>query len=323
MRVSLGRVFAAAVAVSSMIAVAAPASALDKLRTGKAIALPFDFTPLDIGMAKGFFQKHGLELEISSFAGSAKLQQALAADAIDIGLGSGPELAFVAKGNTDLGICAYAGPVNLMMVVRKDAGIDKVADLKGKRISVSTVGSLTDWVTREVSRRQGWGNDGIDVTPLGTNEAQVAALRAKQTDGLAVDPAGAFDLEEKGVGKILLRYSTVAPVFINHVTYATNKIIAEHPDQLKEFLAAWFDTVAWMKANKDEAVKLAAPVMHASLDIASRDYDETMPTFSDTGKFEPDALKVLARSFVQMGALPAEPDMSKLYTEKFLPSIDK
>ena len=143
MRVSLGKIVAAAIAVLSMIAVATPASALEKLRTGKAIALPFDFTPLDIGMSKGFFQKHGLELEISSFAGSAKLQQALAADAIDIGLGSGPELAFVAKGAPVLGICAYAGPVNLMMVVRPDAGINSIADLKGKRISASTVGSLT------------------------------------------------------------------------------------------------------------------------------------------------------------------------------------
>jgi NitT/TauT family transport system substrate-binding protein len=323
MGISLGKIVAAAVAMLSMIAVAAPVSALEKLRTGKAIALPFDFTPLDIGMAKGFFRKHGLDLDITSFAGSAKLQQGLAADAIDIGLGSGPELAFVAKGAPVLGICAYAGPVNLMMVVRPDSGIKTVADLKGKRISASTVGSLTDWVTREVSRQQGWGNDGIVVTPLGTNEAQVAAMRSKETEGLAVDPAGAFELEEKGVGKILLRYSTVAPVFINHVSYATNKIIAEHPEQLKAFLAAWFDTVAWMKANKDETVKLASPVMHATLDITARDYDETMPTFSDTGKFEPAALKVLSRSFVQMGALPAEPDMSKLYTEKFLPRMQK
>jgi ABC-type nitrate/sulfonate/bicarbonate transport system substrate-binding protein len=319
MRLSLGKVFAVALAVLSMIAAPAPASALEKLRTGKAIALPFDFTPLDIGMEKGFFQKHGLELEISAFAGSAKLQQALAADAIDVGLGSGPELAFVAKGAPVLGICAYAGPVNLMMVVRPDAGINNVADLKGKRISASTVGSLTDWVTREVSRQQGWGNDGILVTALGTNEAQVAALRAKETEGLAVDPAGAFKLEKDNVGKILLRYSTVAPVFINHVTYASNKIIAEHPEELKAFLAAWFETIAWMRKNKDETVKLAAPIMHADLDITARDYDETMFTFSDTGKFEPAALKVLARSFVQMGALPAEPDMSKLYTEKFLP----
>jgi ABC-type nitrate/sulfonate/bicarbonate transport system substrate-binding protein len=314
---------AAAVAVLGIIAAAAPASALDKLRTGKAIALPFDFTPLDIGMAKGFFQKHGLELEIASFAGSAKLQQALGADAIDIGLGSGPELAFVAKGNPVLGICAYAGPVNLMMVVRPDAGINSIADLKGKRISVSTVGSLTDWVTRELSRQQGWGNDGIVITPLGTNEAQVAALRAKETDGLAVDPAGAFELEEKGVGKIMVRYETVAPVFINHASYATNKLIAEHPEQIKEFLAAWFETVAWMKANKDDAVKLASPIMHTSVEIGARDYDETMPTFSDTGKFEPAALKVLERSFVQMGALPSEPDMSKLYTEKFLPVMQR
>jgi ABC-type nitrate/sulfonate/bicarbonate transport system substrate-binding protein len=312
-------IFAAVVALLGLSIAAAPASALDKLRVGKAIALPFDFTPVDIGMDKGFFQKHGLDLEIDAFAGSAKLQQALGADAIDIGLGSGPELAFVAKGNTDLGICAYAGPVNLMLVVRPDVGINKVADLKGKRITVSTVGSLTDWVVRETSRQQGWGNDGIIVTPLGTNEAQVAAMRARETDGLAVDPAGAYLLEEKGAGKIILRFSTVAPDFINHVTYATNKMIAEHPDQLKAFLAAWFETVAFMKANKDEAVKLAAPVMHQSLEITARDYDDTMPTFSDTGKFEAKPLAVLARSFVQMGALPAEPDMSKLYTEKFLP----
>ncbi len=312
---------AAVAAAVAWLAVAAvsPASALDKLRVGKAIALPFDFTPVDIGMAKGFFQKHGLELEIDSFAGSAKLQQALGASAIDIGLGSGPELAFVAKGNTDIGICAYAGPVNLMLVVRPDAGINSVADLKGKRITVSTVGSLTDWVVRETSRQQGWGNDGILVTPLGTNESQVAAMRAKETDGLAVDPAGAYELEEKGAGKIILRFSKIAPDFINHVSYATDKMVAEHPDQLKEFLAAWFETVAFMKANKDETVKLAAPVMHQSIEITGRDYDDTMPTFSDTGKFEPKPLAVLARSFVQMGALPSAPDMSKLYTEKFLP----
>ena len=325
MRVSRGKnkLLVAAFAALGIVIAAAPASALDKLRTGKAIALPFDFTPLDIGMTKGFFQKHGLELEITAFAGSARLQQGLAADAIDIGLGSGPELAFVAKGAPVLGICAYAGPVNLMMVVRPDAGINSIADLKGRRISVSTVGSLTDWVTRELSRQQGWGNDGIVITPLGTNEAQVAAMRAKETDGLAVDPAGAFELEEKGVGKIMVRYEKVAPVFINHVSYATNKLVAEHPERIKEFLAAWFDTVAWMKANKDEAVKLAAPIMHTSIEIGARDYDETMPTFSDTGKFEPAALKVLSRSFVQMGALPSEPDMSKLYTEKFLPSMQK
>jgi hypothetical protein len=44
-----------------------------------------------------------------------------------------------------------------------------------------------------------------------------------------------------------------------------------------------------------------------------------MPMFSDTGHFELKALAVLARSFVDMKTLPAEPDMKSLYTEQFLP----
>ncbi len=42
--------------------------------------------------------------------------------------------------------------------------------------------------------------------------------------------------------------------------------------------------------------------------------------FSDTGRFDPKALAVLRKSFVEMKTLPEEPDMSKLYTEAFLPN---
>jgi ABC-type nitrate/sulfonate/bicarbonate transport system substrate-binding protein len=300
---------------------AAPAAAADAtLRVGKAIALPFDFVPLDVGMEKGFFKNHGIDVEEVNFAGSAKLQQGLAADAVDIGLGSGPELVFVAKGNSDLAIAAYAGPMGLLLIARPDAGINSAADLKGKKIGVSTVGGLTDWAVHQVSRQQGWGPDGIAVTPLGADEAQIAAMRTKDIDGMAIDVAGAYKLEELGAAKIVLHFSTVAPDFINHITYATNKMIAEHPDQLREFLAGWFETIAWMRKNKDETVKIVAPVMHQTPEITARAYDEIMPSFSDTGKFDPKALKVLAQSFVDMGQLPAPPDMAKLYTEKFLPS---
>jgi hypothetical protein len=44
-----------------------------------------------------------------------------------------------------------------------------------------------------------------------------------------------------------------------------------------------------------------------------------MPMFSDDGKFNPKALATLAKSYVELKVLPAEPDMSKLYTEAFLP----
>jgi len=45
--------------------------------------------------------------------------------------------------------------------------------------------------------------------------------------------------------------------------------------------------------------------------------------FNATGKYNPKALEVLRRSYVEMGILPAEPDMSRLVTEKFLPPAAK
>ena len=64
----------------------------DALRVGKAVAGPFDFVPFDVGLAKGFFKAHGIDATEIDFDGSAKLQQGLGADAIDVGLGSGPGL---------------------------------------------------------------------------------------------------------------------------------------------------------------------------------------------------------------------------------------
>jgi NitT/TauT family transport system substrate-binding protein len=296
------------------------AHADDKLRVGKAVAGPFDFVPLDIGLQKGFFEAHGADVEEVDFDGSAKLQQGLGADAIDVGLGSGPELAFVAKGNTDLAIAVFAGPPNSqVLVVRAVGPVHAVADLKGKKIGLSTVGSLTDWLLRELSRQQGWGPEGIEGVPLGSESGRTASLRAGTTDGMVIDVATAAKLEKEKAGRIVVHFGTVAPDFIIHAIFATNKSIANKPEVLKHFLAGWFETINWMRAHRDETVALAAPVMHQDKDIVAMNYDQTMNDFSTTGRFDPKALAVLARSFVDMKTLPAEPDMSKLYTEKLLP----
>jgi ABC-type nitrate/sulfonate/bicarbonate transport system substrate-binding protein len=292
----------------------------DTLRVGKAGREAFSFVPVDIGVRTGIFKRHGLDVEIANFGGDAKLQQAMAADGIDIALGSGPGLAFIVKGSPVKGIAAMAGPPLLFaLVVRNDDAIKTIDDLKGRKIGISTVGSVTSWITSEVSRQRGWGVDGITQVPIGENASRIAAVRSKALDGCIVDIASALNYVQRGDGRILLRFNDLVKDFILHVIFATDKAIAEQPEALRGFLAGWFETIAFMRKDKAESVEIAAQVMGTDAATAEKIYDELMPMFSDTGRFDPKALAVLRRSFVEMKTLPEAPDMSKLYTEAFLP----
>jgi len=295
-------------------------TASSTVRVGKAGREAFSFVPADVGAQTGIFKKHGLDLEISSFGGEARSQQAMAADSIDVALGSGPGLAFVVKGSPIKGIAAMAGPPLLFaLMVRTDDAVKTVADLKGKKVGVSTVGSVTSWIASEVSRQNGWGFDGITQVPIGDDASRIAALRTKALDAAIVNLAVAINFVQRGDGRILLRFQDLLKDFHVHVIFATDKAIAARPEALRGFLKGWFETIAFMRANKAETVRITRPIMGTDEATTAAIYDELMPMFSDTGKFEPKALAVLSRSFVEMKTLPAEPDMKTLYTEAFLP----
>jgi NitT/TauT family transport system substrate-binding protein len=189
---------------------ASPLAAAEKLRVGKAVPEAFSFVPLDIGMRKGIFAKNGLEIESIAFAGDARMQQAAAADSIDILLGSGPAMAFIAKGAPIKGVAGMAGPPLLLAIVVRPDGPKTAADLKGKKVSVSTAGSLTYWLVSETSRRQGWGPKGIEIAPMGAMPGQIAALKRGDIDGVITDIGNAFDLEKRGEGRILVRFTSRA-----------------------------------------------------------------------------------------------------------------
>jgi NitT/TauT family transport system substrate-binding protein len=309
--------FIAAVAIGLTASVA---SANELVRVGNAGRESFSFTPANIGQATGIFAKHGLDLEIAGFGGDAKLQQAMANDAVDIGLGSGPGMAFIAKGAPVKAIAAMAGPPLLFaVVIRADGSVKSVDDLKGRRVAISTVGSATNWLMNEVSRQHGWSYDGFVQVPIGENSARIAALKSGAVDACVVEIGTALNFADRGDGRILMRFGDVAKDFIMHVIFATDKAIAQRPVTLKAFLQGWFETIAFMRNNKAKSVAIAMQVTGTDEKTTSGIYDELMPMFSDDGRFDQKALAVLSRSFVEMKTLPDQPDMNKLYTEAFLP----
>ena len=316
----MNRTISLVAATLACVVVAASAHAAETLRVGKAVAEAFSFVPLDIGIRKGFFKQNGLDIQEISFAGDAKMQQAMASDSLDIALGSGPAMAFIAKGAPVKAVAAMAGPPLLLTLVVLPDGPKTIADLKGKKVSVSTVGSLTYWLVSETSRQQGWGPSGIDIAPMGATAPQIAALQRRDIDGMVTDISTALELEKTGKARILMRFGQIVKDFHIHVIFATNKLIASNPDAIRGFLKGWFQTIAFMRANKAETVDIAKEVMNKDADITTRTYDELMPMFSDDGRFNPKALDTLAQSYVELKVLPQAPDPKTLYTEAFLPA---
>jgi NitT/TauT family transport system substrate-binding protein len=210
-------------------------------------------------------------------------------------------------------------PLIFALVVRNDDSVMEVDDLKTRKVGVSTVGSVTSWIVSEVSRRRGFGTDGIVQVPIGDDANRIAALKTRSVDAAIVNLAVALNVVQRGEGRILLRFGDLVQDFHIHVIFATDKAIASRPQALHGFLAGWFDTIAFMRRNKAETVVIAKDVMGTDDATTAAIYDELMPMFSDHGHFNPKALATLGRSFVEMKTLASEPDMSALYTEAFLP----
>jgi ABC-type nitrate/sulfonate/bicarbonate transport system substrate-binding protein len=317
MRVAGAVAFAAVV---GLVVAADAACAQTTIRLGKAQANQFAFVPADIGVDTGIFKKHGIALEISAFGGDAKMMQALTAGSIDIALGGGPAIATIVKGVPMKAVAVDANaPNTIMLAVLKDGPIKTVDDLKGRIVSVSTAGSLTYWLTQQLSRSQGWGDDGIKISPLGSSQTQIAALKTHQIDGVTTDSITVDKFVETGDGRILVKFGDRVKDFHVHVIYASDKLIESNPEAIKAFLAGWFETIAFMRDHRQDTIDIAAKHTEVSLAVASAGYDDTMPILSQDGRFNPKALDVLATSFVETNTLPSKPDMSKLLTEAYLP----
>jgi ABC-type nitrate/sulfonate/bicarbonate transport system substrate-binding protein len=304
----------------ALLAIGGPAAAADKLRVGTPEPTAFIFATLDVGIDGGFFKKYDLDVERLDFGGGAKMHQAMTAGSLDVIVGTGSDLVFLMRGAPERAVAAYANDLqSLSFIVRPDEKIKTLADFKGKSVGVTTVASFTSWVARQMSIKQGWGPDGVKLVSLGTVSGLVAGLMAKNVDAIVGTNASGLQLEAEGRAVIIARAAEVVPEFIAHMIYASEELMTEHPDQLRRFLRGWFDAVAFMKANKEETIRLTQKDTNLPPAIAAKVYDMEIPTFFSDGHFDRAKLAVVKQSFIELKLVSALPPDDTLITEAFLP----
>lgn len=312
----------AAVALALFLAaIPAPVSAATPLTVAEANAIADNIMPLAIGDDLGIFKRHGLELKIVALGGGSKMAQAMAAGGIDIGLGAGTEMALMAKGAPVRAVCETSGPVSFFGVgVPWDSPIKSLAELKGKTIGVSSLGSLTDWLAHELANKEGWGDKGVTTVPLGGSAAAiVAAFRVHQVDAAMSTTTEFLAFEQDKQARLLGSVSSYEGNAASGIIEASNQLIATDPGAIRAFIAAWLETIDYIRVHKAETVKRESALSHFDERIMADEYDLTIGMFTKDCRFDAESLATLKRSFIALKLLDSEPDMSKLYTEEFLP----
>ena len=185
--------------------------------------------PLFIGVDKGFFREFGVEPELVFFQAAAPIATALAAGQLDVGAtGLTAALYNIVLGGEQLWIVAdkgreWPGYPLVAIVVQKDlwdAGLRSVADLRGKRIGVTQLGSTFHYHIGNVLEKHGLGLADVKIVPLQAMPATVEALKGKQVDAILVPQPFPGAAEAQGFGKILAWAGDLYPWQIAAIFYS-------------------------------------------------------------------------------------------------------
>lgn len=308
-------------AVAAILGVARGADAATAVLVGNSSATAFNFMPLAYGIKLGNFAKNGVDVQPVNLEGAAKIYAAMIAGSIDMSLAAGTDVPFILKGVPETGVGALAiTPALLGLIVPWNSPIKTLADLKGKKVGVSTEGSLTEWVAFAAAAKAGLARSDITIVAVGSTTApQVAALVTGQIDVAVSAVALGWNLEEQKKGRLLASASDFVGPFLLNAIYARDDFLKQHPDAVRGFLKGWYETVNYMATHRAETVQFEKSIDSFSEAVDAKQYDVVMPSLSRDGTFPPAALAATAQSMVDLHMLPTEPDMMKFFTTRFLP----
>ena len=309
----------ASVAPSAARATATPAPVKLTISYSNPIA---DFLPFWIAADDGTFAKNGIDPDIQSIASAQGVAALLAGQTQVAGIG-GSEILSAAAGGADLVVVANLVPVYPhIFYVAPD--IRTPADLKGKKVGISSIGSSSDIATRVLLRRIGLDADkDVTIAAVGSTDQRTAALVAGAIQGAVTLVPDTLVVEDKGFKplydlaalnlpasqtviavqrSLLTSKREVVQRFVDSVVTATARIRKD-----RSFSIATLKK--WLKSTDDRAMtatyeKYAVPII-PTLPYPKaeqfKDSQETLGAKNDKVKTF-DLSKLLDPSFVQSAA---------------------
>jgi len=293
------------------IGVLAGASAQDKALQTLQLAIGYiphvQFTPLYVGIDKGFYREEGIDLKLN-FGFEYDIFSLLAASRIDVGLTDSDQLILAGAKNLGLqAIFQYYQKYPIAIIARAD--ITNPADLRGKRIGTPDL-SGASWIGLQIFLHR-YGLEGaVQVEKIGYT--QEAAFRSGKVDAVVCfynnEP---IELRSENVPFHEWDVKDISDM-VSASFISSRSIIASRTDVLAAFVRATRKAMAYTVDHRDEALQIALTaignVRKTDEELFRRRLDATCELFihpKGYGYIELDRYAQSIQELVSLGLIPS------------------
>jgi NitT/TauT family transport system substrate-binding protein len=209
---------------------------------------------------QGFFRKHGLDVtSVFTGSGSVTSQALVAGEAKLASTSVGPTASAVGAG-ADLVIVAgtiHILPYQLWVLPQ----VRQPADLKGKRVAISTFGSGSHLAAEVALQQLGLDpvRDKIAIMQVGTQPDRVAAMVTGRIEATPLEPGFGDAARDKGL-TVMADLTKLDAPYLNTVIVADRRFARENPQVIESFLKGTIDGLAFLlnPANDKVAQRVLA-----------------------------------------------------------------
>lgn len=211
--------------------------------------------PWQVAEEAGLFEEAGLDVKLTYFESYTDSLNALNAGKLDANSQTlNDTISSVAAGSEQVVVLVNDNSTGNDQVIVKP-GIASVADLKGKKVGVEE-GTVDHFLLLLGLEKEGLKPGDVDLQPLLT-DAAASAFAAGQLDAVgAFAPFTTKALELPG-SKALFTSADFPGAIPDHLVFS-KAFVADHPAEVQKLVDVWFETIAYIEANKAESVAIMA-----------------------------------------------------------------
>lgn len=272
--------------------------------------------PVNAGMRLGAFQKAGVRVDFTGYAGGSASMEALAAGEADL-INFFPPGAALARQRGVRSVIVSAGtltPRGWKIMVARNSPIQDVRGLAGKRIGITANGSTTDFFALWAAQQAGGS---IQRIPLG-GAGLIPGMLAGNVDAVVAYPPLSYQLETRGDGRVLVDLGAAMQPNLPDVWIASERAVNERPDEIRAALVGLYSTIRHMKANADWAVSFIQDHNRFDAPIARLEYENTIKGLSDDGMIREEWVEA-SLALGRLAGLQNLPAAREMFTTRFVP----